>query len=380
MSLLSLRARIVRFTRSALAWWILIACAASSASASPEDRLTLADGSVLTVDAITYAGFDKVEYRKGSSLGSQPSHNVVEIDYGDAPGFLRLSRERRSAKDFKNAVNLMKAALAAPGVRAWIQSDGAFELGETLREWGRRDPSRYAQAVEAYEGALSDPKARVRPEALLGRALANAGAGNLDAALADLATLRSEAARNEYGTAITLRADYERMLLLLDGGRPEARQAVYELEASATREAGNKALGDATRRYATEIKAQVRLARGRLQITDGHADQAASAFDAIRNDPQEPRSARAAAEVAYGFALRAQAKRKEAQYAFARVRVLFASERESAAEATYWLGITCEELGAAEPRGDALAQEYFRECVERLDGTRYSEKARSKLH
>lgn len=377
---MSLRSSIARIGRLAVASWVLVGIAAQSAPAGPEDRLKLADGSVLTVDAVTYAGFDKVEYRKGSTLGSQPTRKVIEIDYGDAPGFLRLSRERRVAKDFKNAVNLMKAAQAAPGVRGWIQTDGSFELGETLREWGRRDPTRYAQAVEAYEGALSDPKARMRPEALLGRALANAGAGNLDAALLDLATLRSEATRSDYGVAILLRADYERMLLLLDAGRPEGRQAVYELEASATREAGNKALDDEARRYAIEVKGQVRLARGRLQIADGHADQAASAFDAIRNDPQEPRSARAAAEVAYGLAMRAQEKRKDAQYAFARVRVLFATERESAAEATYWLGITCEELGATEPRGDALAQEYFRECVERLDGTRYSEKARTKLH
>lgn len=352
---------------------------AFAADALAADRILLKQGKPLTADEVISDTFEKVEFKRGAAVGSQPAAKVKAIEYGDAPDSYKLGLEKRDSGEFENASNLLKAAIASPNVRGWIKVQGNFELAETLRRWGAKDRTKMALAIAAYDEVLKDAKTRFRPHALLGRALAHVGSGNLDKAKADLQTLKSEAAANKYGVSYELLADYTLATALEDANRPEAKQAYSSLQTFAEGYAKREDLDAADRAYASELVGLARLAQGRALIRENKAADAQRQFDQISADPKEVPAVRAAALVGAGLALQAQNKLKEAQLAFANVRILYFDQNESAAEATYSLGVVAEALGAAEPRGAAMAQDYFKEVTQRYPASRFAAKAQEKI-
>jgi outer membrane protein assembly factor BamD (BamD/ComL family) len=358
---------------------LLVVAAGVSPEAEAADRILMKGGRPLSVDEITADNYDKVEFRKNNATGSQPAAKVRAIEYGDAPESYQLALEKREAGEFENAANLLKSAIGQSGVRGWIKVQGNFELAETLRRWAARDRTRFAQAIAAYDEVLKAEKSRFRPDALLGRALSHLGAGDLGKAKADLAQLKKEATDNKYGPGWELRADFTLAQALEEAGDAEAKRAYQSLETFAKSYAANQDIDAADRAYAGELAGLAKLAQGRALLRENRGADAERFFAQIAGDSAEPAAVRAQAVVGVGQAYLAQNKLKEAQLAFAKVRIQHRDQIEATAEATYQLGIVCEALGAAEPRGAALAQEYFKECVQRFGASRIASKAQEKI-
>ena len=339
-------------------------------------------GRPIVADSIVSDHFDELKYKKGSNELKLSGDRVRAIDYGDAPESYELAFDRRDEADYENAASLFKAAMAESGVRGWIKLHGAFELAETYRLWGARDASKYTESVKQYDAALAKAaKARLRPEILFGRARANLGAANLDAGLADLDMLVKEALTNKYGVTWELRGMHEKAQALDEAGKAsEAKNAYSNLEKSARSFAGQDTLSPEERQLADEMAGLSRLAQGRVLIRDGKATQAESFFDRIVKDDKEVAPVRAAALVGKGEALVGQKKLKEAQLEFARVRIHYFGADEAVAEATYQLGLLARELGAAEPKGSKLAQDYFMEVVQKHSDSKWAQKAQKELN
>jgi hypothetical protein len=357
----------------------LLSLALLSPLAFAADQIILKNGKSVAADEVIADTFEKVEYKRGQAISNQAAGKVKSVVYGDAPDSYKLGLEKRDAGEFENATNLLKAAIASPGVRGWIKVQGNLELAETLRRWAAKDRTKFALAIAAYDEVLKDPKSRLRPVALLGRAQAHIGSGNLDKAKADLQTLKTEANANKYGATYELLADYTLANAYEDAARPEAKQAFASLQTFAQGYSAREDLEAEDRAYAAELAGLARLAQGRVLIRENKAPDAQRQFEAIANDAKEVAAVRAAALVGVGLAQQAQNKLKEAQFTFAKVRVLYHEQGESVAEATYSLGVIAEALGAAEPRGAALAQDYFKEVVQRHSATRFASKAQEKI-
>lgn len=365
---------------SAAALLFSVSIAPTSAGA---DRIwQKSGGRPIIADSVISDGFDELKYRKGSNELSLAAARVRTIDYGDAPESFEFAFDKRAEGDYENAVALFKASMSEKGVRAWIQLQGAFELGETYRLWGSRDASKFTEAVKQYDDALAKgAKARLRPAILFGRARANLGAANLDAAISDLDTLLTEAVSNKYGVTWELRALLEKAQALDEAGKAnDAKNAYSTLEKSARSFAGQTQLDDEERALAAEHAGLARLAQGRVLIRDGKASQAESFFDRIVGDDSEVDGVRAAALVGKAESLAGQSKLKEAQLEFARVRIQYFRADEAVAEATFRLGQLARELGDAEPKGSKLAQDYFLEVVQRYSDSKWAQKAQKELN
>lgn len=354
-----------------------------SGTATAADRIWLRSGGrPVVADQVLQDHYDKVVYRRSGNRLELPGRKVREIDWGDAPESFRLGLEKLRDGDYENAVNLFKAAATESGVRGWIKVEAPFRAAEALRAWGGRDPSKLREAIAQYDAALeADPKTRLRPAILYGRALARLGLGDIDGAVADLDALKKEAAENGYGIEWELRAALERAQALDDAGRSdEARRAYSALEQQARVLANAQNADEREKAYALEVAGLARLAQGRVLIGGGKASQAESFFRRIVDDEREAEPVRAAALVGLGEALMAQGKLKEAQLALARVRVRYFHARDAVAHATYLLGEIAERLGRTHPQEARLAQTYYLEVAERYGDTRWARKAQEKLN
>ena len=353
-----------------------------AALAARADRIwQTSGGRAIIADAVSQDHYDLVKYKKGTVALTLEGMKVRAIDYGDAPESYDLAMDSREAGNFENAISLFRAALAESGVRPWIKLHGTHEIAETYRMWGAKERSHFADAIKAYDEALAiDPKARIRPDLLFGRSQAQLGAGNLEAAVADLDTLAKEAASNGYGVRWELTGLYEKAVTLDEGGKPdEAKREYSRLQTQARSFAGMASLTEKERDLAAQMAGLARLAQGKVLIRDGKAQDAERFFSDIVNDSNEVDGVRAQALIGKAEALMAQKKLKEAQLALATVRVKFYSS-DALAEATYLLGVVAEELGAAEPKGGQLAQGYFLEVVDRHSGSKWARKAQEKLN
>lgn len=364
----------------AVVFFVLAMTCATTARAA--DRIWLKSGGRPTVaDAVLEDHYDTVKYKKGAVTLTLEGAKVKVIDYGDAPKSWELARDKRTESEFENAVSLFKAAMAEANVRPWIKLQGAFELAETYRRWGARERARFGDAIRYYDEALAaNAMSRLRPDALFGRAIAHLGAGNLDKGLADLDTLATESYANKYGIQWELSAVREKAQALNEAGRAaDAKREFSKLETSARGFAGDSTLGEPERQYATEMAGLARLEQGRVLIQENKARDAERFFEQLVNDSNEVDSVRAAALVGKGQALQAQDKNKDAQFAYATVRVQYYSAEEARAEATYRLGLVAEALGSQEPKGSQLSQDYFLEVIQRHPGSRWAVKAQEKL-
>ena len=325
--------------------------------------------------------YDEVSYKSAGLSQTMDGFKVRTIDYGDAPDSYEMALDKLAEGEFENAASLMKAAMSESGVRDWIQVHGNFQLGEIHRRWGASERSKYAAAVRHYDDALkADDKTRLRPDILHGRALSHLGAGDVDKGLADLDTLAQEAFSNKYGVRWELIAVRDKATALDEAGRAnDAKREYSKLEKNARSFAGNDAIDAGDREFAAEMAGLARLSQGRVFIRDDKARDAERFFDNIVNDDKEVEGVRAAALVGKGEALAAQNKLKEAQFAYATVRVHHYSAEAARAEATYRLGLVAEALGSQEPKGSQKAQDYFLEVVQRYPSSRWAAKAQEKL-
>ncbi|MBI4879626.1 MAG: hypothetical protein HY812_08215 [Planctomycetes bacterium] len=354
-----------------------------AARAVPADRIwQKGGGRPIIADAVTQDHYvqEGVKYRKGEVNLTLDGWKVDGIDYGDAPESWQRGLDKREEGDFENAVSLLRAAQAEKNVRAWVKVAGLYEVAETYRLWASRDRSHYADAIKAYDEALAaDELTRIRPAILHGRAQAQLGAGDVEAALAGLDQLAQESGANKYGVEWELKAIYEKAQALDEAGRAtDAKREFSKLETLAKSFTTMANVDERERRLAAEMAGLARLAQGRVLIRDGKTADAERFFREIARDENEVVGVRAAALVGMGEALQSQGKLKEAQIAFATVRVNYYST-DALAEATYRLGLVARELGTAEPKGSILARDYFNEVVQRFSGSRWAQKAQEEL-
>ncbi|MFH0945625.1 MAG: tetratricopeptide repeat protein [Planctomycetota bacterium] len=338
-------------------------------------------GKPIVANSISQDNFDLLKYKKGTVALTLEGMRVKAIDYGDTPESYEAARDKRDEGDFENAITLFKAAMAQAGVRPWIKLHGAYEIAETHRLWGAKDRAHFAEAIKSYDEALAvEERARIRPDIIFGRAQAHLGSGNVAAAVADLDLLASEAATNKYGVDWELTALHEKAQTLDEAGNPEeAKRAYSKLQTQARSFSSMESLDKSDRALASQMAGLARLAQGKVLIRDGKAAEARRFFEDIVADNNEVAGVRAAALVGKAEALMAQKNFKEAQVALATVRVRYYMT-DALAEATYLLGLVAGELGAAEPRGNQLAQGYFLEVVQRHSGSKWARKAQEKLN
>lgn len=355
--------------------------ASGAASAAPADRIVQTSGGrPITADQVTSDNWDKVEYKKGSVSLNLDGIKVETVEYGDTPDEYKLALDKLAAGEHENAAALMKAAMAS-GARAWIKTYGPFQLGEIHRRWGAKDRKHYAEAVKQYDACLAaNPKTRLRPQVIYGRAQAHLGAGDLDKGLADFDLLATEAYQNKYGLRWELTAAQDKARALDEGGRTrDARAEFQKLATTAKSLAGDTKHSEEDRTFAAEVAGLARLEQGRVLINDDKPSDAERFFSQIVDDQNEIAGVRAAALVGKGEALMAQKMYKEAQFAFATVRIQYFPADQARAEATYRLGLCAEALGAKEPKGSKLAQDYFLEVVQFHSASRWAQKAQEKL-
>ncbi len=384
--LLDSRPSMVRALAAALAAVLVVFLAAPAAlQAAPADTIWQKGAGgmrSISADTVTQDHYvqEGVKYRKGEVNLTLDGWKVADIVYGDAPESWQKGLDSREDGDFENAVLSLRGALAERSVRAWIKVAGPFQIAETYRLWGSRDRAHYAEAIQSYNEALAaDELARIRPAILLGRAQAQLGAGNLEAALADYDQLAQESSANKYGVEWELTAIHEKAQALDEAGRAaDAKREFSKLETLAKSFTTMANVDERERKLAAEKAGLARLAQGRVLIREGKTAEAERFFREISSDSNEVEPVRAAALVGMGEALQGQGKLKEAQFAFASVRVNYYST-DALAEATYRLGLVARELGAAEPKGNILAQDYFNEVVQRFSGTRWAQKAQEEL-
>lgn len=338
-------------------------------------------GKPIIANSISQDHFDILKYKKSNVPLTLEGSRVRAIDYGDTPESYEAAKDKRDEGEYENAITLFRAAMAQAGVRPWIKLHGTYQIAETYRMWGAKDRARFAEAIKAYDEALAiDARARIRPALIFGRSQAHLGAANVDAAVSDLDLLATEAAANQYGVDWELTALLEKAQTLDEAGNGEdAKRAYSKLQTQARSFSTMASLSDKDRALAGKMAGLARLAQGRVLIRDGKGAEARRFFDEIVDDDSEDAGVRAAALVGKAEALMAQKKFKEAQVALATVRVRYYMT-DALAEATYLLGLVAGELGAAEPRGNQLAQGYFLEVVQRHSGSKWARKAQEKLN
>ncbi len=360
---------------------VLAALAAAPALASDKIQKT-SGGKAIVVDQVLQDSWDVVKYKKGTVEVPENPSKIRQIIYGDAPEKFDLGIDKREAGEFENAVSLLKAAETEKGVRAWIKVYAPFEIGKTYLAWGAKDKAKFADATREFDRALqADQKTRLRPDILYQRAKAWLGAGNSDKAVADLDQLGKEAIDNKYGVTWEIKAARDKADALDQAGKnDDAKREYSRLETNCRSFMGRQDLEESERALAAETAGIARLAQGRVLIRDNKAADAERFFSAIIDDKKEVDAVHAVAWVSKGMALEAQKKLKDAQFAFAQAKVCFVTAPDAVAEATYRLGLVTEALGAAEPRGAKLAQEWYREVVARFPSTRWAQLSREKIH
>jgi outer membrane protein assembly factor BamD (BamD/ComL family) len=357
----------------------LIALGALLAPAAPADTIRRRGGPPIARVLVTQDAIDGVRYRVASESSRKPTEQtlaasaVLAIEFDPAPESLRSGLALLEAGDLERAIEALTRA-AADESRAPVAAQAQLMLARARTRAFHAGRGEAAAARDAWRALIArQPDSRLVPDAVLeqGRLLAAAGDGA--GAARAFAELTQFAERHQLGPATRLAARHAEASAWLDLGEVDKADAILaELIAAAP---APEALDAET----ASIVAQARVARAMVPLARGQLDEAAHQLDALDQQHDLPRAARALAWIGLG---EVQARRNAwaaAELQYTRVRVLHFDLPEACARATYDLGLALKAQAAGNAAGLAAAAARFREVLVRYGDTRYATLARREL-
>ena len=353
----------------------LLAPFAAAQGQKINDVVQKKDGSRIRGVEITEFLLTGVRGKRGAEAFEVPAHQVVGIEWSNAPEQFVAGRAAMDRGDFKAAAQLFGDAQSD---RALVKADAEFfKIKSAVAGIGVDKAAAETAAAHAKKW-LADNQSHWRtPEALLlcGRAERLAGTGG--AAATTLRELDDRATRDGFGAVWSARAKYElAMTLLADGKAGEARTTFQSASASADTALGTPS-GDEAELKA--LKTLARVGEGESHLADKDFAKAESFFRGLINSNQPELVAAGHAGEGEAVFLTAVANNRaedirRAQMSFAKASVADALGGEASAKANYYLGRCLIALGA-EKEGDAFKQRanaYFQIVIANYPTSRWA--------
>lgn len=337
-------------------------------------------GKKMSVERVTAETYQEVRYKKGSKELRLTADKVGKVTYYDAPQSWENGLTFASKGEYENAINSFKLAMEQKGVRDWIKTYAQLEIAKVYQQWGLSSKEKFSEAVKAYQDLLTqNPETRFYAQVLYNLAKSYAGSGDLAGALKTFDELAQQAYDKKLGVIWEARAKFERAVAQLEGGAFD--EAVRDLRSAGTfaSEQLKSAKDSNLTQELTRIEGLAKLHQGSVMIKKKKFADATRFFNEIMRDDANSREVKAGAECGLGECLLAEKKLKEAQYQFARTKVLYGDLAEQGAKATYFLGVICLDLKEKEPGYKKRAKEYFTEVVNLYPDSNWANMARAKL-
>jgi len=281
-------------------------------------------------------GWDSVRYKVSSGPGSrwqdEPTENVVDVIHGNQPQRFSNAEKYRKNGNWKSAVQEYQGCIKHER-KEWVKIYAQYYLAESLRMWGKTEPSKREEAIkefEVFKSKYSDH--RFIPSALYGLGLVAQATGNTGKAKNAFDDLGG----GKYGQSWEVRGQY--YSILLTGG------SVSKLE---------KLISKARRLGMNDIVAAARLGLAQALLKNTKYRDAMKKFKEIVSDPEGVgKEVLAAAHNGLGDCYVKLGSReddkKKALFEYLKVVTLYASARD---EYIYALGKAIDLLG--EIGGDA---------------------------
>lgn len=342
----------------------------------PQDRVVLVDGETVSGD-VTQARLAQVTVT--TSDGSErklETAQVLEVDYGDVPEELTRAAGFLEAMDYQNAVSAYDAAANAGG-KPWVAEMAALGKARALLAWSSVDPSRAAEAAEAFRNWVSTyPDSFFVIDAKVGLAHALARSGQADEGARILEELSSQAFEKNLGRQVEQRAKLERALVYLAGDQPQVaetrlRDLIPTIQESVTSTETPAALRPVLRSQLS--RAQIGL--GDAIEAKGGPTAARAYWEGLLRDRRATVDVRAAAEIGLAATAAEAGNLREAQFRLARVVASMDASPEVMARALFRLAEACDAL-----QDDlAASKDYYERVVRDYPNTSWAVQAREAL-
>jgi tetratricopeptide (TPR) repeat protein len=351
---------------------------AAGAAEAKKDVIVLLDGSERKVDSVDEETYASVKYTVSGRSDSVKAADVREVQYHDAPLAFKNATGLIASKKYKEALDQLKAAGAASGVRPWIKAYLSFLTAECYRGLGSSDPAYFVNAIEAYDQLLKEvPFTRFLPAALFQKGVCQRRAAKYDDATKTFTQLVTEVSTKSLPTAWGLRGNIEAAQVKEEQGLWDEAEQKYESIRMEAKNAGEK-----------NIENMATLRKGICKIKQKKFGEAKTYFERIRTEEEgermrgkgetaASREVRAGAAIGLGYCFWNDKNWEEARTQFLNALVVCPSSDEFNAEALYNAGLCYEKLKDKEGSG-ALnrAKVLMSDLLERYPGSKWAKTAR----
>ena len=346
-----------------------------------QDEIIRVEGRNLTGVKILSESYKEIQYKRGVVDAKISTDKVRDLIYGDRPESYTNGINYLDKEEYENAIDSFKLAMEKKTVREWIQTYGRLQIARAYQGWAVTTPAKYKDAVAAYNDLLQhDPETRFYAEALYNLAKCHAGNGDVAASVQAFDRLAQEAYDKKLGLIWEVRAKFEKAVVQLDGGKLDEADRDFRSAGTFVAEQAKSAKDEVLIGELNRIASLARLYQGTVMIRKKKYADARRFFEEIINDDSSNINAKAGASNGLGEILFTEKNWKEAQFQFARAKVMFADIPEEGAKATYYLGLICLELGEEkEPNCKRKAKQYFTELVDMYPDTDWADKAKAKM-
>jgi hypothetical protein len=357
----------------------LLAPAAVAQTAKINDVVQKKDGSRLRGVEVTEFTLTGVRGKRGAEAFEVPAHQVVGIEWSNAPEAFATGRSALDRGDFKTAAQLLGDVQSD---RALVKADAEFfKVKAAVGGIGVDKAAAETAATHARTWLNANANHWRTPEALLlcGRAERLAGAATAAATLRDL---DDRATREGFGAVWSARAKAELAATLLAQGKAgEARTAFQSASAAADTALGTPSGDEAELKT---LKTLARVGEGETFLAEKDFAKAETFFRSLAGSNQpELVAAGLAGEGESVFLSAVATNRSEdirrAQLSLAKASVTDAVGGEASAKANYYLGRSLVALGP-DKEGDNFKQRanaYFQIVIDGYPTSRWAALAKA---
>ena len=356
----------------------LLAAAALAPFASAQkinDTVVKKDGSRVRGVEITEFLLTGVRGKRGNDAFEIPAHQIVAVEWSDAPEQFLTGRAAMDRGDFRTATQLFGDVKSE---RALVNADAEFfKIKAAVGAIGNDKAAATTAAEFAKKWLAANQNHWRTPEAMLlgGRAERLAGTGG--AAAATLKELDDRAGREAWGATWSARAKAELAQTLLGDGKASEARTMFQAASTAADSALAQPSDDTAELKA--LKTMARVGEGETYLVDKDYGKAESFFRGLVTSNQADLvGAGHAGEGEAQFLAALAANRpddiRKAQMSLALACVHDAQSGEASAKANYYLGRCLLALGA-EREGDTWKQRanaYFQIVVNNYASSRWA--------
>lgn len=339
------------------------------------DVILKKDGSRVRGVEITGFLLTGVRGKRGNDPFEIPAHQVVSVEWSNAPEQFLTGRSAMDRGDFRTAAQMFGDVTSD---RPLVKVDAEFfKIKAAIGAIGN-DKAAAATAAGFAKKWLADNQNHWRtPEALLlcGRAERLAGTGG--AAATTLRELDDRSSREAFGAVWSARAKSELALTLLGDGKAGEARTTFQSAAAAADSALATPSPDEAELKA--LKTMARVGEGETYLADKDYPKAESFFRSLISSNQPDLVAAGHAGAGEAVLLPALANNRvedirRAQISFATASVLDVQSGEASAKANYYLGRCLLALGP-EREGDSFKQRanaYFQIVISSYPTSRWA--------